>query len=145
MVVTHMVPSIFPNILLRIFIGCRDGEPHDLQAWMGSQKLSDRLSPMPRSAIPEQQDRAGRNGRQDLLKVLGCGVRIHSGGLVSYGQGGSRPPPCHSRTVCDSFPSHGLSVDEPLPCALMPGLLALVLPQVRLAQQQSQRAPCTRF
>jgi len=33
---------------------------------------------------------------------------------LSYGQGGGRPPPCHSRTVRDTFASHGSSVERSL-------------------------------
>ena len=35
-------------------------------------------------------------------------------GWLSYGQGGGHPPPCHSRTVRDTFASHGSSVERSL-------------------------------
>ncbi len=85
---TDGLPRGFPHVLLRIKVGRCNGQQHEFQAWVGAQHLTDGSTTMPRSTIPEQQDRyVGMCGQQVLQmrsrRFRRQGLRLHSVDVAS--------------------------------------------------------------
>ena len=77
MVMACVKPSGFPDMLLWIQIRWSRRIFHDLQSRIAFQELFDRLAAMPFGPVPKQENWFLWIGCQNLLKVLGCGFRIH--------------------------------------------------------------------
>jgi hypothetical protein len=76
-IVTDGSPSGFPDVFLGVEIRGGDGQEHDVQSRIGCQQGSESGAIVPGSAVPQQQERAIREGIQDGLQMAGTGFSIH--------------------------------------------------------------------
>lgn len=77
MVVTDFLPRCLPHLLLRIQLRRGYWKTHHLQARMRRQKLPDSRHSMPRSSIPQQQNRTIRHRREYLPQMSSRRLSVH--------------------------------------------------------------------
>ena len=76
-IMTNVAPSIFPDVLLRIEVGCTWRQETDFQGWMVDEELTKGWAAMPGCTVPEEQNGLVGIGGNELVEKQHGGDPIH--------------------------------------------------------------------